>query len=313
MALISGLAGVRGTRGGPYVHTPWVSTPLAFAVREARLARERADLDGVLRVEALAPQPLGLPVLGMLAPGDVRLLGLELDEGEPLAVSGGRRAITKKYSQTRRFLTCVAVPIFFTFLIAGIWHGAGWTFVVFGLIHGLAMATNHAWRQSGAPELPAPLGWLLTMSVVIIGLVFFRAQDVTTAEVLAASKGNPSQLVDVRDPELYLGLTYHPLFVEPHAKGHIPRAKNVPIALFANSMGPAANFYPDTSLREVATLLDVRAVGPTIVYCETGGQASIAWFVFHELLGNKEAKLYDGSMNEWSRDPRRAVVAMKIE
>ena len=78
------------------------------------------------------------------------------------------------------------MPIFFTFLLAGIWHGAGWTFVVFGLIHGLAMATNHAWRQSGAPELPAPLGWLLTMSVVIIGLVFFRAQDVTTAEVLAA-------------------------------------------------------------------------------------------------------------------------------
>ncbi len=102
----------------------------------------------------------------------------------PLAVSGGRRAIMNKYSQTRRFLTCVAVPIFFTFLLAGIWHGAGWTFVVFGLIHGLAMATNHAWRQSGAPELPAPLGWLLTMSVVIVGLVFFRAQDVTTAMMI---------------------------------------------------------------------------------------------------------------------------------
>ena len=102
----------------------------------------------------------------------------------PLAVAATRRAMLNKYSTTQRFLASVAVPIFFTFLLAGIWHGAGWTFVIFGAIHGLAMAINHAWRQAKAPTLPAPAGWLLTMSVVVAGLVFFRAPDVSTALVI---------------------------------------------------------------------------------------------------------------------------------
>ncbi len=102
----------------------------------------------------------------------------------PLAVAATRRAMANKSSKAQRFVASVAVPVFFTFLLAGIWHGAGWTFVIFGAIHGLAMAINHAWRQSKAPTLPAPAGWLLTMSVVITGLVFFRAPDVSTALVI---------------------------------------------------------------------------------------------------------------------------------
>ncbi len=46
-----------------------------------------------------------------------------------------------------------------TFLLAGIWHGAGWTFVVFGLIHGFALAINHAWTQMKMPALPQGVGW----------------------------------------------------------------------------------------------------------------------------------------------------------
>jgi hypothetical protein len=74
-----------------------------------------------------------------------------------------------------------------TFVLAGLWHGAGWTFVVFGVIHGMALAINHAWREAGMRALPPALGWLLTMAVVIVGLVFFRAADVGTALALIAS------------------------------------------------------------------------------------------------------------------------------
>ena len=74
-----------------------------------------------------------------------------------------------------------------TFVLAGLWHGAGWTFVVFGLIHGLALAINHAWREAGLRALPPAAGWLLTMAVVIVGLVLFRAADVPTALALIAS------------------------------------------------------------------------------------------------------------------------------
>jgi alginate O-acetyltransferase complex protein AlgI len=104
-----------------------------------------------------------------------------------IAVPMMRRAMRNSYGRARRFLAASAMPVTATFVLAGLWHGAGWTFVVFGLIHGLALAVNHAWREAGLRRLPPPAGWLLTMAVVVTGLVFFRAADVPTALSLMAS------------------------------------------------------------------------------------------------------------------------------
>jgi alginate O-acetyltransferase complex protein AlgI len=98
-----------------------------------------------------------------------------------LALPMMRRAMRDSYGRSARFLAATAMPVTATFVLAGLWHGAGWTFVVFGLIHGLALAINHAWREAGLREPPAVAGWLLTMAVVVTGLVFFRAADVPTA------------------------------------------------------------------------------------------------------------------------------------
>ncbi len=135
----------------------------------------------------------------------------------------------------------------------------------------------------------------------------------TTADVQKAIGGDGTQLVDVRGQDVYLGLTYNKKFVQPGAMGHIPGAKSFPLTLFVNSMGPAATFYPPDKLKAVASLLGVDPSKPTIVYCDSGGQASLGWFVFHALLGNDNVRLYDGSMNEWSSDKSRPVVAMKFE
>jgi alginate O-acetyltransferase complex protein AlgI len=102
----------------------------------------------------------------------------------PIAVAMMRRAMRNGYRRPARFLAATAVPVTATFVLAGLWHGAGWTFVVFGLIHGVALAINHAWREAGMRALPPVVGWLLTMVVVIVGLVFFRAADVPTALAL---------------------------------------------------------------------------------------------------------------------------------
>ncbi|MDP6342595.1 MAG: hypothetical protein QF491_03600 [Alphaproteobacteria bacterium] len=85
----------------------------------------------------------------------------------------------------------MAVPVIITFLVAGAWHGAGWTFLVFGLIHGIAMAVNHGWNQARMPQLPSGLGWLLTMLVVVVGLVVFRASDLTTALTMLLAMATP--------------------------------------------------------------------------------------------------------------------------
>jgi alginate O-acetyltransferase complex protein AlgI len=98
-----------------------------------------------------------------------------------------RRAMRNSYGRGARFLATTAMPVTATFVLAGLWHGAGWNFVVFGLIHGLALAVSHAWREAGFRALPRLCGWLLTMAVVVAGLVFFRAADVPTALALISS------------------------------------------------------------------------------------------------------------------------------
>ena len=105
----------------------------------------------------------------------------------PLAMQNTRNAQQRGYSSAYRWLMASAVPVSFTFLIAGIWHGAGWTFVVYGAIHGLALAINHGWREFRGPDFGAEINWLLTMSVVVTGLVVFRAPDLGVAGTILAS------------------------------------------------------------------------------------------------------------------------------
>lgn len=76
-----------------------------------------------------------------------------------------------------------------TMLLCGLWHGAGWTFIAWGGLHGVAVCCNRWWLNFGRP-LPAALGWLLTMVFVIIGWVLFRADDFhVAARMLSAMAG----------------------------------------------------------------------------------------------------------------------------
>ena len=82
-----------------------------------------------------------------------------------------------------------AVNVVATMLLGGLWHGANWTFVVWGGLHGVALAVNHVWEQRGF-RLPAPVAWLLTMLFVMACWVLFRAPDFAAAgRVLASMMG----------------------------------------------------------------------------------------------------------------------------
>lgn len=63
-----------------------------------------------------------------------------------------------------------------TFIIGGIWHGAGWTFVFWGFLHGLALVIHRAWSSLGF-KLWTWLAWLITFNFVNIAWVFFRAKE----------------------------------------------------------------------------------------------------------------------------------------
>jgi len=91
------------------------------------------------------------------------------------------------------------INLFITMLLGGLWHGARWTFVIWGGLHGLFLNINHGWRAI-KPKLDLPfqipafvsnnLSWLITFISVIVAWVFFRAPTIQSAfQVLGAMFG----------------------------------------------------------------------------------------------------------------------------
>jgi alginate O-acetyltransferase complex protein AlgI len=79
--------------------------------------------------------------------------------------------------------------LFLTMLIGGLWHGANWTFVVWGAVHGVMLSINHAWRRMGL-KLPEWVGWMLTFTAVVSAFVIFRAGSFSRASgILTAMAG----------------------------------------------------------------------------------------------------------------------------
>ena len=114
----------------------------------------------------------------------------------PIALSVTRRRaerglpITSKAQATPGgFLSMVAVPTMLTMGVAGIWHGAGLQYLIFGLLHGSYLTINHAWRifrrRTGKSRVDTRLqrwtGALLTFLAVLVALAFFRAPSVAAA------------------------------------------------------------------------------------------------------------------------------------
>ena len=63
-----------------------------------------------------------------------------------------------------------------TFILGGFWHGAGWTFLFWGFLHGLSLAIHRLWQTLGF-KMWTWLAWLITFNFVNIAWVFFRAKE----------------------------------------------------------------------------------------------------------------------------------------
>ncbi len=123
-------------------------------------------------------------------------------------LGGNRRGPARRYSN-----------LLITMLLGGLWHGAGWGFVVWGGLHGLYLLINHAWRRwrgaDGAARAPAlwgsRLSGLLTFLAVVAAWVFFRAETLDGAGAMVAAMAGfegfaPPLGSDFRAADIWLAL-----------------------------------------------------------------------------------------------------------
>lgn len=80
----------------------------------------------------------------------------------------------------RKGLLRTCVNIMTVFLLGGLWHGAAWTFVIWGALHGAAMIVHRLWTRIGI-KLPVLLSWLVTFAFINFTWVFFRADSLAKA------------------------------------------------------------------------------------------------------------------------------------
>ncbi|QPF92166.1 MBOAT family O-acyltransferase [Bradyrhizobium commune] len=97
------------------------------------------------------------------------------------------------------------VNLMITMLLGGLWHGAAWTFVVWGALHGAYLCANHAFNAL-APNVPPALarpariaGAVLTFLAVVVAWVFFRAESVAWALRVLRAMADPSNIVFGRE------------------------------------------------------------------------------------------------------------------
>ncbi|MDR3537596.1 MAG: MBOAT family O-acyltransferase [Acetobacteraceae bacterium] len=117
----------------------------------------------------------------------------------PIALAITRRRMARGLGVSRQatrtlggFSATIALPVLITMALAGVWHGAGLQFIVFGLLHALYLSVNHAWRVFGprprkgvAPRRTTVVACvLLTYLSVLLAQIFFRAGSVGEAGAL---------------------------------------------------------------------------------------------------------------------------------
>lgn len=174
-----------------------------------------------------------------------------------------------------------------------------WTFKVLG--HDAVTILDggqRAWEAAGKPvsnEAVAPQAVAFNAN--------FRPELLATADDVAKARENGVALVDARPVSQYKGESKSGVVARA---GAIPGAVNISQSEFYNDQQGA--FVASDVIEGLVENAGVAKDGAEITYCNTGHWASVAWFGLSEVMGNKNTRMYDGSMTEWAADPSREVV-----
>jgi thiosulfate/3-mercaptopyruvate sulfurtransferase len=122
-----------------------------------------------------------------------------------------------------------------------------------------------------------------------------RRDMLVTMEDVRKAQAAGQLLIDARPEDQYAGINRHPKSTQ---SGTIAGAKSVPHNWMAVNGG--GMFRPKAQAEQLYAVANVSPTGEHIQFCNTGHWASIGWFVASEIVGNKQSRMYDGSMVEWT-------------
>jgi len=130
-----------------------------------------------------------------------------------------------------------------------------------------------------------------------------REDEMPDMDTVAKGMEDKIVLVDARSPDEYTGQVSAP---PPERPGTLPGALNLPFSSLMQADGSRLQSADELRARYQAS--GIALDGDQIVYCHSGHRAALVWFVSHEVLGNQSARMYDGSMLEWSATADRPLV-----
>ncbi len=133
-----------------------------------------------------------------------------------------------------------------------------------------------------------------------------RKELLATPDEVAAA-GSDVQLIDARGAAQFYGFGKRDYVF---GFGHIKGAKLLPPEVLFRKDGAAVKFYSPDAYRSILGISGVKADQPAISYCNSGHLAAGPWFIEHELVGNKQARLFDGSMHLWTLQKRPLETAV---
>ena len=153
-----------------------------------------------------------------------------------------------------------------------------------------------AWKAAGnkmTTETPNPVASKFKVKTT-------REGYFVQIEAVEKAIDNDCQLIDGRPNDQFTGEKPGKAFHtnKPHKRlGHIPSAKNVPWKANLNKDG---TFKSIDELRQLYESNGIDTKGEVVTYCNEGLHAAMPWFIFRELFGNDDIRLYDDSMAEWA-------------
>lgn len=181
-----------------------------------------------------------------------------------------------------------------------------WTFKVLGhdtvsiLDGGFLAWTAEVDKVSKKPINPLAGGAAKPTPKVFVPEV--RDELLATREEVQAAVGSKTPLVDSRSNDYFIGLNKSS---KANKGGTLPGAVSLPYSWLTKDGG--GTFRTRDQLEQLYRIAGVPASGEQINFCNTGHLASVGWFASSEILGNKDARLYDDSMAGWTKDAAATV------